>query len=285
MILCRPHKNKYARIHDQQFSQIDQEWSEPAKQIEKVIKPRPKLPLSQLVRRNVLLTFLVHGLIAGHLGGFVTLLFLFLSTPRFDPAIQGQSNSVQSLPFSFTGGLGFLPTGVGAAIGMTGLMGLLLQFGVYSWVTSKAGVLYSFRLSLALFPIAYGLAPYLVLLPTKSEQSDTTDGIWVWAGIIVFLTIIMAGRTFAQPFALILVNNCTPHPSALSTVHGIAQSVSAGARTIGPLIYSFLYGQGLKDGMVGLAWWILSIQALVAFGASWLVYEGTGHDIRLDGDP
>ena len=99
------------------------------------------------------------------------------------------------------------------------------------------------------------------------------------------MVLLVTGRTFAQESSLLLINNCSPHPSVLSTIHGIAQSISAGSRTLGPLAFSTLYGEGLKRGVVGMGFWILMGDALVSFGASWLVYEGNGHEVRLDGDP
>lgn len=249
-------------------------------------KPRlhQKLPIRRLFRRNVLATFLAHGLMACHISSFQTLWFLFLSTPRFNPAKPDPPGFTSRLPLFFTGGLGLAPRMIGFAIGMNGGIGLLLQFGVYSRVTSKLGLVYTLRYSLAVFPLLYTIAPYLSLVPTNSEAPHAADGPWIWIGICSLLVIVVSARTFSQPSSMLLVNNCTPHPSVLSTVHAIAQSVSAGSRTLGPLIFSAVYGEGLKKGMVGMAWWALMVQALAAFGASWMLYEGNGHEIWLEGD-
>ncbi|KAK3492315.1 uncharacterized protein B0T23DRAFT_404397 [Neurospora hispaniola] len=68
----------------------------------------------------------------------------------------------------------------------------------------------------------------------------------------------------------ILVNNCTPHPGVLGTVHGIGQSVSSFARTLGPMLCGFLYGLGLNMDIVG--------------AACFSVWKGDGHEIWLEGD-
>lgn len=241
-----------------------------------------RLPLRRILRPNVLATFLAHGLITGHIGAFQNLWFLFLSTPRFDPAHPDPPGYEPHPPLFFQGGLGLSPATIGTVIGTIGAMGLLLQFGTYSWTTSKLGPLYTYRYALILFPIAYGLAPFLALVPTKSDAPHAVDGPWIWVAIASLLLVIVAGRTLALPSSLILINNCAPHPSVLSTIHGIAQSVSAGSRTLGPLVFSTLYGEGLKRGVVGMAWWILMVEAFVACGASWLVYDGSGNEIELD---
>lgn len=87
-----------------------------------------------------------------------------------------------------------------------------------------------------------------------------------------------------MPATIILLNNCSPHPSVLGTVHGIGQSVSAAFRTIGPIVSGWWYGAGLEHGVVGAAWWaIAGVSAAGCVTAVW-VYEGSGHEIYLEGE-
>lgn len=94
----------------------------------------------------------------------------------------------------------------------------------------------------------------------------------------------MLGRTFALPANTILVNNCSPHPSVLGTVHGVAHSVSSFVRTVGPVLGGWLFGLGLQKGMVGIPWWglagVAGVGVLVAGG----VREGDGHEVWLEGE-
>jgi len=70
----------------------------------------------------------------------------------------------------------------------------------------------------------------------------------------------------------------------LASVHGLASSLSSGSRTIGPILFSTLYGFGLKKGRVWMAWWVLGLEAVVGASATWLLKEGDGHEIWLEGD-
>lgn len=106
----------------------------------------------------------------------------------------------------------------------------------------------------------------------------------MWLAIAGVLCFHVIGRTFALPAQTILVNNCTPHPSVLGTVHGIGQSVSSLSRTVGPFLGGFLYGQGLARGVVGAVFWCLSAIAIGGIVASLFVHEGNGHEIWLAGD-
>ena len=70
----------------------------------------------------------------------------------------------------------------------------------------------------------------------------------------------------------------------LGTIHGIGQSASSAARTVGPALGGWLYGVGLEKGVVGAVFWGLAGMAGVTVLASNWVREGDGHEIWLEGD-
>ena len=70
----------------------------------------------------------------------------------------------------------------------------------------------------------------------------------------------------------------------LGTIHGVAQSVSSFARTVGPVVGGWGYGRGLRIGVVGCAWWGLAGSAVLGAVAARLVREGNGHEILLEGE-
>lgn len=248
-------------------------------------KPRQKLPLSRIWTRNVLCTLLCHSILALHIGTFNNLWFIHLSAPRFDPKNPSPpSHTRQSLPFRFTGGLGMPPRSVGFAMAVLGVIGISLQLLVYPTVNARLGTLRSFRYSLCLFPLTYTLTPYLSIIHSSLPPPHQASGILVWLALGCVLAVQVVGRTFALPATIILVNNCSPHPSVLGTVHGIAQSVSSASRTVGPVLGGWGYGKGLQVGVVGAVWWALALVAGVGWLLSGLVREGDGHEIWLEGE-
>ncbi|KAI7559411.1 MFS transporter [Hortaea werneckii] len=253
-----------------------------------------KLSFRRIWTRNVLCTLLSHGLLAMHLGTFNALWFVFLSTPRYMPESKNEHDASGTLsvppnyqphaPFTFTGGLALPPPSIGTALAILGVVGIMLQLLLYPPLSFRLGTITSLRASLPLFPVAYFLAPYLSIIPSTSPPPGPATGPWIWLYITLVLSVQVAGRTFALPSTTILVNNASPHPSVLGTVHGVAQSVSSAARTVGPVVFSWLYGRGLGKGVVGIAWWSMCVLAGAGAGASWLVREGDGHEIVLEGD-
>lgn len=244
-----------------------------------------RLPFRRIFTRNVSLTLLSHSFLAFHVGTFQSLWFIFLSTPAYDPASGGPA---RHLPFAFTGGMGLPPAQVGAAMSILGVLGIALQLLAYPALSARLGTVRCLRVFLPFFPLAYLLVPYLSLVPSSSSSSPSPggpkSGPAVWAAISGVLLCQVVARTFALPNMTILVNNCTPHPSVLGTMHGAAQSCSSAARTVGPVLCGFLYGLGLARGVVGAVWWGLGGWALVGWLTSFLLREGDGHEIWLEGD-
>ena len=176
------------------------------------------------------------------------------------------------------------PRTVGIAMAVLGSIGITLQILVYPTVNQKLGTLRSYRYSLLCFPIAYCLAPYLAVVPSSSLPPAQASGPLVWLALTGVLFIQVVARTFALPANTILVNNCSPHPSVLGTIHGIGQSAGSASRTVGPVLGGWLFGLGLNNGVIGGVWWGLAGVAICGWVASGFLYEGTGHEIWLEGE-
>ncbi|KAH6609613.1 major facilitator superfamily transporter [Trichoderma cornu-damae] len=235
-----------------------------------------RLPFRRIFTRNVLVTLVAQFFLTFHVGTFNSLWFVFLSTPT--------SERETRLPFWFTGGLGLQPRSVGLAMAILGVIGISMQLFLYPNISARLGTIRSWRFFLLFFPVAYFLVPYLSVVPSTTPPPEAKTGVLIWIAICCVLLFQVTGRTFALPSQVILVNNCSPHPSVLGTVHGLGQSVSSAARTIGPMVGGVVYGFGLNKGIIGLVWWGLSSVAICACLTSLVVKEGDGHEIWLEGD-
>ena len=251
-----------------------------------------RLPFNRIWTSNVLWTLLSIAIFDFHMGAFANLWILFLATPRaFVPDAQslpeGAPPPSQPQPrsaFKFAQGLAFPPPTIGFAMAIIGFIGVALQFLLYPWANSRFGLMRCFRGSLFLFPAAYYLAPYIALLPSSSPSPAPASGWTVWIGISFVLFLQVAARTFALPATIILLNNSSPHPSVLATIHGIGQACSATFRTIGPMLAGYWYGTWFERGVVGMAWWMVATIAASGCIASFWVRNGSGHEIFLPGE-
>lgn len=258
---------------------------------------KPKLPFSRLWTSNVVLTLLSIAIFDFHMGyallpglllssdviisAFSSLWIIFLSTERAEKHHAARSPSG---PFYFDGGLSFQPTAISYALAVIGLVGLALQLSLYPWANSRFGLMRCFRYSLFLFPVAYSLAPFISLLPSWTDAPQPASGPWIWIGISMVLTLQVTARTFALPASILLLNNSSPHPTVLATIHGLGSSTSSMFRTVGPIAAGFWYGVGLEMGAVGMAWWIVAGISCIGCIASFWMRNGSGREILLPGD-
>lgn len=249
------------------------------------------LPFSRLWTKNVIFTLLSQALYDFHLGAFTNIWTLFLSTPR--PGFTSPTAAVETIPevsglgkrnmLWFAGGLGMPASTVGNATSILGVLGMLLQVVMYPPVHARLGTLRSFRYFLVIFPVAYLLAPFLATLPqTQNEDGSSSVSTAIWVGIVLILFLHTSARTMTLPASIILLNNCSPHPSVLGTIHGVGQSVSAGFRTVGPIVGGWWYGMGLDWGMSAFSWWAVGVASVVGWVASLALYEGSGKEIELE---
>ncbi|OJD13168.1 hypothetical protein AJ78_06352 [Emergomyces pasteurianus Ep9510] len=222
---------------------------------------RKRMPFRQIWTRNVLLTLLTYFVLAIHLSSFNALTFVFLPTPR---APEGSRRGF----FHFGGGFGMPSSKVGVATAIIGLLGLPLQIFVYPRVHFRLGTLKSLRAFVPFSPFAYIFVPFLSLVPNRVYL--------VWPALAAVFSLQVISRTFSLPAAVILVNNSVPDPSVLGTVHGVAQSVVSGARTLGPVLGGWGLGKGLQYNIVGAVWWALAALALFGWGLTWTIFEGPG---------
>lgn len=274
--------------------------------------PRPvqRLSFRRIWTPNVIWTLLSIAIFDFHMGAFANLWILFLATPReFIPTEERAPEPVApELPegetleqikrafisrdfmrntrsvFKFSSGLAFPPPTIGFAMAIIGFIGVALQFLLYPWANGKFGLMRCFRGSLFLFPLAYYLAPYLALLPSASAPPEPASGIMIWLGISFVLFLQVSARTFALPASIILLNNSSPHPSVLATIHGVGNACSATFRTIGPMLAGYWYGIWTERGIVGMSWWIVATVASLGCVASFKVRNGSGHEIFLPGE-
>lgn len=242
-----------------------------------------QLPFARIFTRNVVSTYISHFFLTLHMGIFNSLWFVFLSTPVWDPST---SKHRINLPFHFTGGLGLQPKSVGLAMAILGVIGITIQLVLYPKISARLGTTRCLRYFMLCFPLAYFLMPYLSVIPSSSSSPppEPKSGFLIWLAIFSVLLIQVTGRTFVFPSQVILINNVSPHPSVLGTIHGLGLSVGSGARTIGPMLAGFVFGFGLNKGIVGLVWWALCGLSVCGLFLSLLVRQGNGHEIWLEGD-
>jgi len=124
------------------------------------------------------------------------------------------------------------------------------------------------------FPVSYALMPFAVLMPTSFTRQ-----------LAIFCVMFIKGfaSIFAYPCNTILMTNSANTIPVLNTLNGVAVSVSAVGRALGPWIGGMTFSLGVETGWGILPWWMLSTIALAGHISTWWLIEGEG--IKAESDP
>ena len=163
---------------------------------------------------------------------------------------------------------------------LLGAIGVGLQMAIYPMLNDRYGALKIWRAALFVFPLVYVVAPFPALV-----ASNNFGPLLVWLAMAFVLFLFVAGRTGVTPATTLIINDCTPHPSARGTIHTTGTVVGNLSRSFFPVMAFVIFGKGLQIGVVGLGFWCLSVLAVFACIASgWVREGGNGTEVVLEDD-
>ncbi|KAF2454746.1 major facilitator superfamily domain-containing protein [Lineolata rhizophorae] len=155
---------------------------------------------------------------------------------------------------------------IGLSLAFAGLVTIVFQVGVYGKVREKAGNRVTYRGSMAAFVIAFLLMPFVGY--KKSDGNVVGHGkVWLWIELGIVLIIKTVASVGGLTSALLLITNSAPNHSVLGTLNGLAQTLSAAGRAVGPFISGSLFTAATRVRPKGeaLAFGIFAGVAFVGF--------------------
>jgi hypothetical protein len=187
--------------------------------------------------------------------------------PIFMHAHRRPASTPVHLPFKFTGGFGIDHSRIGTLFTMYGVIGCFIQFLIFPPTARKFGVLNCFKCCAVAFPVICFVTPYTALIESPALQQGTMFGIMIVKSFAVI---------FAFPCSIILLTNSAVSLRILGTLNGVAVSVSAIGRAIGPAMGGAAFTWGLERGYVITPWWLLGIIACIGAIPIWYLVEMEG---------
>ena len=273
-MLLRPftrkrHKPKWSLEDEQSASLLKHNRDSSLDEADRSAVPVSTAPPSyrEVFSRQSNLNLLTYCMLALHSLAYDQLLPVFMHYPRQ----RHSANPDVHLPFKFSGGFGLNSDRIGLLFTVYGVLGVFIQFFVFPPLARHYGVLPCLKIVTAMFPVAYIITPFTVLLPTPTTQQ---------IGILVVMMIKCWAGVFAFPCSVILLTNSAVSLRVLGTLNGVAVSISAIGRAAGPAIGGFTFTVGVDKGYGILPWWILGCFGILgAITPWWLVeMEGFGGD-------
>lgn len=180
-----------------------------------------------------------------------------------------------SLPLRFAGGFGIDSRRIGAIFTIFSISSTLSQFLLFPPLARTLGVLRCLRIAFLIFPIVFFITPFVTLLPDQATKEVT---------MVVLLMIRGVGGTFAFPTSTIMLTNSATSLRVLGTINGLATSVAAVGRAVGPAIGGGLFTWGVKRGYIIVPFWTLSAISFIAWIPTLWLEEGKGFGDDPDSD-
>lgn len=190
---------------------------------------------------------------------------------------QDSSSPDVHLPLKFAGGFGLDSRRIGAIFTFFSISSTLCQFLLFPPLARRLGVLVCLRIAFLIFPFVFFVTPFISLIQDPLSRETA---------MIVLLMIRGVGGTFAFPTSTIMLTNSATSLRVLGTINGLATSVSAIGRALGPAIGGGLFTWGVKRGYVIVPFWTMCVISIgAAIPTFWLVEgKGFGDDDDTESD-
>ncbi|KAK0654760.1 major facilitator superfamily domain-containing protein [Cercophora newfieldiana] len=175
-------------------------------------------------------------------------------------------------------GRGLGPGTIGISLSLAGLATIAFQLTLFQPLKARMGNLGTYRYSLLGFVVSMALMPWIGYM----DEDDTWLGIgsgksWLYGelGFILIIRNICAVGGLSS--VMLLINNSAPSHETLGTLNGIAQSLSAAGRSVGPFLSGGLFTLSTRVEPKGevLAWGLFAGISLMGWVGT-LMIRGRG---------
>ncbi|KAJ5376542.1 hypothetical protein N7509_013428 [Penicillium cosmopolitanum] len=181
------------------------------------------------------------------------------------------------------------PSEIGLSQGFAGAVTIIFQICIFNRLRDKMGNRWSYRAGLFGFVLSFLLMPFVGY---KTEESKGLTG--KSALMAVELCLVLLVKTVASvgglTSALLLITNSAPNHAVLGALNGLAQTLSAAGRAVGPFLSGGLFsltskiqpkGEALAFGVFGIVSFIGFLMSFGIRGRS-LEADGWGEDSDED---
>ncbi|KAI1077457.1 MFS general substrate transporter [Whalleya microplaca] len=192
---------------------------------------------------------------------------------------------------------------IGVSLSVAGMFTILFQLFLFRPLKSHLGNVRSYRGSLLGFAITMALMPFVGYVDSDPPFGVGDSKIWLYVEIGAVLVIKNICAVGGLSSVMLLITNSAPTHASLGTLNGIAQTLSAAGRSVGPFLSGGLYtvSNHVRPKGEALAWGLFAGVALLGWLGSYALHgeglestddgyeeeeeEHDDHDERLTDDP
>ncbi|KAL4905295.1 hypothetical protein BDW74DRAFT_153381 [Aspergillus multicolor] len=180
-------------------------------------------------------------------------------------------------------GRGLTPSEIGLAQGFSGVVTIIFQICIFGQLRNKMGNRWSYRAGLFGFVVAFILMPFIGYKGDDAGKKGVTGKT---AFLAVELCFVLLVKTVAAvgglTSALLLITNSAPDHAVLGALNGLAQTLSAAGRAVGPFLSGSLFSLAARVQPKGEAipFGVFAAVSLVGF---FLSFGIKGRELEAEG--
>ncbi|PSK33501.1 hypothetical protein B9Z65_7388 [Elsinoe australis] len=182
-------------------------------------------------------------------------------------------------------GRNLTPEENGISLGFAGVVTIIFQIGVFGKLIDRIGNKMAYRVGLLGYVVAYVLMPFVGYKDGKDGMGESTQHgravLYAELGAVLILKTVSAVGCLTS--SLLLITNSAPNHAVLGSLNGLAQTLSAGGRAVGPFISGALFTASVhvKPKGEAVAFGVFGGVLFIAFLLSWGI---RGENLEADGE-
>ncbi|KAK5654070.1 hypothetical protein OQA88_7750 [Cercophora sp. LCS_1] len=169
------------------------------------------------------------------------------------------------------------PSAIGLSLSLAGLVTIMFQLTLFQPLKARMGNLGTYRWSLLGFVVSMALMPWIGYKDDSPWLGLGSGKAWLYSELGVILVIKNICAVGGLSSVMLLINNSAPSHETLGTLNGIAQSLSAAGRSVGPFLSGGLFtlSRRVRPKGEALAWGLFAGIALLGWVGT-LMIRGSG---------
>lgn len=164
-------------------------------------------------------------------------------------------------PLKIRGGFGFDSISIGHLLSSTGTIGVIGIVLLFPLMDRYLRPIVSFRIAVSVFPLLYFLLPFVIF--TSPDYNPIFPPGLTKVLLYVLCSFSTVSCTICFPQILAMIHRASL-PQHRSYINGAALSITSFARCVAPLCWGWVMTVCEKNGVEGVAWWLLGVLAIIA---------------------
>ncbi|KAI1427114.1 major facilitator superfamily transporter [Xylaria sp. FL1777] len=173
---------------------------------------------------------------------------------------------------------------IGVSLSVAGIFTIFFQLFLFPYLKGRVGNVGSYRGALFGFAVTMTLIPFVGYVDSKPLFGLGNARIWLYVELGFLLVIKNICSVGGLSSVMLLITNSAPSHASLGTLNGMAQTLSAAGRSVGPFLSGALFTASTHVRPKGesLAWGIFAGIALIGWLATYAI-RGNGLESTDDG--